>query len=139
MTQFPYPVPTVGALILNPREEVLLIKTHKWRDRWGIPGGKIHEGEKMEEGLKREILEETGLKIREIQFALVQEAVNSPEFYRPAHFILINYFAFSEETWVSLNNEAEEYRWVKAGEAFSMDLNTYTKVLIEAYLKWKKE
>ncbi len=139
MTQFPYPVPTVGALILNPREEVLLIKTHKWKNRWGIPGGKIHEGEKMEEGLKREILEETGLKIREIQFALVQEAVNSPEFYRPAHFILINYFAFSAETRVTLNNEAEAYRWVKAEEALSMDLNTYTKVLIEAYLKWKKE
>lgn len=139
MTQFPYPVPTVGALILNPRAEVLLIKTHKWGDRWGIPGGKIHEGEKMEEGLKREILEETGLKIRDIRFALVQEAVNSQEFYRPAHFILINYFAFSEETQVTLNNEAEDCRWVKPGEALSMDLNTYTKVLIEAYLKWKKE
>ncbi len=138
MTPFPYPVPTVGALILNDREEILLIRTHKWGDRWGIPGGKIREGERMEEGLKREIAEETGLAIGDIRFALVQEAVNSPEFYRPAHFILVNYFARADRNDVVLNDEAEEYRWVKPEDALPMNLNTYTKVLIEAFLQWKK-
>ena len=30
---------------------------------WGLPGGKVDKGESLEEGLYREILEETGLKI----------------------------------------------------------------------------
>src|SRR3954466_8074379 len=35
------PVVTVGALIFNAAEEVLMVRTHKWSNLWGIPGGKI--------------------------------------------------------------------------------------------------
>ena len=35
------PIPTVGALIYNSKNEVLMIKTDKWSGKWGIPGGKI--------------------------------------------------------------------------------------------------
>ena len=39
------PIVTVGALIANDAGEVLMIRTHKWSDLWGIPGGKIKWGE----------------------------------------------------------------------------------------------
>ena len=32
------PVATVGALIFNRRDEVLMVRTHKWSNLWGIPG-----------------------------------------------------------------------------------------------------
>ena len=57
------PLATVGALIFNSKNEVLMIRTHKWSNLWGIPGGKIKWGETSEAALRREILEETGLKI----------------------------------------------------------------------------
>jgi len=34
--------------------------------KWIPPGGKIKQGEKPEEGIKREVLEETGLKLKKV-------------------------------------------------------------------------
>ncbi len=58
-----YPEITVGAVIFNSDNKILLCKSHKWNDKYIIPGGHIELGEKMETALKREILEETGLEI----------------------------------------------------------------------------
>ena len=58
------PIATVGALVFNSENEVLMIRTHKWSNLWGIPGGKIKWGETSEAALRREILEETGLEVR---------------------------------------------------------------------------
>src|SRR5215469_5949189 len=85
-----HPLSTVGALIFNARNEVLMIRTHKWSNKWGIPGGKIKWGETSENALRREVLEETGLKISGIEFILVQDCIHSKEFYKDAHFVLLN-------------------------------------------------
>ncbi len=57
------PISTVGALIHDDAGRVLMIRTHKWNNRWGIPGGKIKRGESSVAALRREILEETALEI----------------------------------------------------------------------------
>lgn len=126
------PVVTVGALIFNAQNEVLMIRTHKWSDLWGIPGGKIKGGESANDALVREIKEETGLNVREIQFVLVQDCIDSQEFYRPAHFVLLNYTCRAEEGEVRLNDEAEEYQWLSRGEALKLSLNQPTRILLEA-------
>lgn len=128
------PLATVGALIIAPDSDLLLIRTHKWGDRWGVPGGKIEYGETIKEALKREIKEETNLDIREkIFWGPVQEAVQSPEFYRDAHFILLNFFAFSTAKDVRLNDEAQAYRWLSLEEALSWDFNLPTSKLLKFY------
>ncbi|HSJ01144.1 MAG: NUDIX domain-containing protein [Verrucomicrobium sp.] len=128
-----HPLATVGALILNQAGEVLLLKTHKWSDRWGIPGGKIKRGETCEEALRREIQEETGLALREVQFVMVQDCVEPPEFERSAHFLLLNYLAVCEdsEPQVTLNDEAEAWQWLTWAAALQQDLNIPTRVLME--------
>src|SRR5207247_7306108 len=62
-----YPIVTVGALIFNARNEVLMVQTHKWSNPWGIPGGKTRFGESSIDALKREVKEETNLDISEIE------------------------------------------------------------------------
>lgn len=125
------PVATVGALIFNEKKEVLMIRTHKWSNRWGIPGGKIKTDESSEDALKREIQEETGLELEDIRFAMVQDCIRPPEFYKKAHFLLLNYTARTRQTDVILNDEAEEYRWVDIATALQMELNEPTRRLIE--------
>jgi len=107
-----------------------MVRTHKWGDRWGIPGGKIERGESATDALRREILEETGLILDDIEFALVQDCINSPEFMRPEHFLLLNYVARATTTAVTLNDEAEEYRWLSPTDALALDLNQPTRVLL---------
>jgi ADP-ribose pyrophosphatase YjhB (NUDIX family) len=125
------PIPTVGALIFNPKGEVLMIQTHKWSHKWGIPGGKIKPCEKSEDALRREILEETGLDVTGIRFELVQDCIEPPEFYKKAHFLLLNYTALASTTEVTLNHEAENHRWVSLDEAAQLDLNGPTRVLLD--------
>ncbi len=124
------PVATVGALIHDGNGHVLMIRTHKWGDRWGIPGGKIERGESSTDALRREIREETGLELRDIEFALVQDCILSPEFQRPEHFLLLNYVARATTTAVTLNDEAEEFRWLCPADALALNLNQPTRFLL---------
>jgi phosphoglycolate phosphatase len=125
------PIPTVGAMIFNLQGEVLMIQTHKWTHKWGIPGGKIKLNEKSVDALCREVMEETGLDLKEIRFELVQDCIEPPEFYKKAHFLLLNYTAVTTSMDVTLNDEAENYRWVSLDEASKMDLNGPTRTLLE--------
>ena len=127
------PIPTVGALIIGPGKKLLMLHTLKWSGLWGIPGGKIKPGESSEKALKREVLEETGLKIKNIEFALAQDCIRSKEFYRPAHFVLLNYLAQTSQTKVTLNPEADDYRWCTLKECYQLKLNTPTRILLDWY------
>ncbi len=129
-----YPIVTVGALAENPQGEILLVRTHKWNHLLGIPGGKIELGESQHGALRREMLEETGLAIREIRFLLAQDSIDSPEFYRPAHMILLNYHCRVDSVEVQLNDEAQAHLWVLPQEAISLDLNLPTRQLLEVFL-----
>ncbi len=130
------PVVTVGALIFNSRDEVLMVRTHKWSNLWGIPGGKVKWGETSEDALRREIKEETNLDVKDVRFVLVQDCIHSREFYRDAHFVLLNYTCRSAGAEnVKLNHEAQEFRWVKTAEALNMSINHPTRILLEAVVK----
>ena len=109
-----------------------MVRTHKWSDLWGIPGGKTEWGETSEAALRRELKEETNLDITEIRFVLVQDCIHSKEFYRDAHFVLLNYTCRCiGKHHVKLNHEAVEFRWVTIPEALKMRINTPTRTLLE--------
>jgi 8-oxo-dGTP pyrophosphatase MutT (NUDIX family) len=114
-----------------------MIRTQKWSDKWGIPGGKIHTGESSKEALHREIMEETALTIGSIEFIMVQDAISPAEFYKDAHFLLMNYTCqcLDETPDVILNDEAQAFRWIQPSEALKMDLNQPTRILIEEVLR----
>ncbi|NET51990.1 MAG: NUDIX domain-containing protein [Merismopedia sp. SIO2A8] len=129
-----YPLATVGALVVGPTGNILIAKTTKWRGSWGIPGGKVDWGETLETALKREFQEEVGLSLHHIQFALVQEAVRDSQFYKDAHFILMNYYARCDQETIVPNEEIDEWAWVHPQTALTYPLNTYTEILIKDYL-----
>jgi nucleoside triphosphatase len=128
------PIVTVGAIVERDDGKILLFRTHKWRDLLGLPGGKVERGEGLEDALRREIFEETGLSIHDVRFVTVQDSIDSPEFFRPSHMILLNYHCRAEASEVKLNAEAEAFLWVTPAEALSMDLNAPTRNLIDRWL-----
>jgi len=128
-----YPLATVGALVVGPTGHILIAKTTKWRGSWGVPGGKVDWGETLEAALKREFREEVGLNLYDIRYALLQEAVCDAQFYKEAHFILINYYARCDQDTIVPNEEIEEWAWVTPQMALTYPLNTYTEILIKDY------
>ncbi len=127
------PIVTVGGLVYDSKGNVLMIRTHKWSNLWGIPGGKIKWGEASVEALRREVKEETGLDVTDIEFALVQDCIHSKEFYREAHFVLLNYTCrCAGEPVVKLNDEGYDFRWVTVAQALAMPINQPTRKLLSA-------
>lgn len=59
---------TAGALIFNDSGQILLLK-HRFRagSGWGIPGGFIENGEQPEQAVRRELREEIGLEVSQVE------------------------------------------------------------------------
>ena len=70
------PILGVGAIILN-RERILLVERGKQplKGYWSLPGGVLEIGETLEEGIRREVLEETGLMVEPLGVVEIFERI----------------------------------------------------------------
>lgn len=82
----PLILPGSVVLIVNEMNELLL--QYRSDGGWGLPGGLMEQGESLEETAKRQVLEETGLVIDDLQLLGVfsgesydSKVVNSDEVY----------------------------------------------------------
>ena len=130
-----YPEPTVGALIFNQDDEILLIQGKKFHDTYVIPGGHIEVGETIEEALRREIKEETGLEIDDIQLLSLQESIFNPHYHEKRHFLYLDFTCRTDSVHVVLNEESQAYVWVAVPDAFTLPLHPYTRALLQEYMK----
>lgn len=86
----------VGAVVFRG-ENALLIKRGKppLVGHWSIPGGGLHYGERLEDAVRREVMEETGLTIRIGGLIGVFEAVpgDHPDPALDRHLVLVDFWA----------------------------------------------
>ena len=99
-----------------------------------VPGGHIELGERMEDALRREVKEETGLDVYDVEFLGFQEFVFDDAFWKKRHFIFFDYVCRTDSTDVTLNSEAQKYVWVTLEEALELPIEPYTEVAIRKYL-----
>ena len=87
------PTVGVGAVIFRG-DDVLLIRRGKepFLGMWSIPGGRLQFGESLETAVRREVREETGLEMTQVEFLGVFEALPE-EVGGAAHMVLIDYMA----------------------------------------------
>ena len=103
------PTVCVGAVIWNAQGEVLLIQRGRSprADEWSIPGGKVEAGEKLQDALRREVREETGLEIEIVDFIDVVEFEDGDR-----HFVLIDFTARHISGEAHAGSDAKDARWV---------------------------
>ena len=135
MTEQQFPEPTVGVFIFNQKGEILLLESHKWPGAYVVPGGHVELGERLEETAVRETKEETGLDIYDLEFINFQQFIYDPAFWKQRHFIFFDFAAKTNDTDVMLNDEAQAYIWIEPKAALELELDTYTRTSVEAYLK----
>jgi nucleoside triphosphatase len=131
-----YPEATVGALVVKPNGDVLIVRSSKWNDKFTVPGGHIELGESAEEAIKREVKEETGLDVEPVELLLVQQAIYPPHYYKHEHFIFMDYLCKALNSEVKLDGrELQEFVWIKPREALGLDLEDYTRRFVVKYLE----
>ena len=132
-----YPEVSVGALILN-KGELFLVKSWKWGDRFTIPGGHVELGEKMEDAVRREVKEEVGINLSDVKFHYVQEGIYSKEFFKPKHFIFLDFICKTKSSKCKLDkDEIQECIWVKPENALNLNIDSFTRNSIKKYLETK--
>ena len=110
-----------GIMILKDNK-VLLGKRHSNPEKassllhgegtWTMPGGKLHFGENLVEAAKREVLEETGLKVKNLNIISVTNDI-----VEDAHFVTIGFICTEFEGKPKVMEPDEIIKW----QWFSLD------------------
>ena len=107
----------VGAVIEDRTGKVLLVK-HKperggfWQDKWICPGGKLEFGETIEEGIKREVREETRLEVDLVAPLPAFDRIVRSDERVILHVIYIDYLARITGGDLKAGSDVGEARWV---------------------------
>ncbi len=123
----------VGALIFEGGR-ILLVERGKepLKGYWSLPGGIVETGEKLEEGIRREVAEETGLDVEpyfmfEIFERIMPDAEGKPEY----HYVLIDYLCRRLSGEPAPASDASRVAWVSERELGDYRLTEGTLSVIE--------
>lgn len=107
----------VKAVIRNNYGKFLIVREGQ---RWQAVGGRLDKGEKLEDGLRRETREETGITDLSVGSVIhVDEWFAKPE-GELKHIVAIFFNCRTDTETIVLSDEHQEYAWVSAD-----DLNKY--------------
>jgi len=126
------------AFIVHEGKVLLIRESEKYKDgtnvgKFDIVGGRVTPGERFDEGLKREIIEETGLEVQIGKPFFVDE-------WRPVvrgeHWqVVATFFVCMANTdMVILGDDHDEYRWIHPGEHKNYTCIENVHTAFEAYL-----
>lgn len=129
-----------GALILNDKNEVLLLKRSKNArtepGMWSRPGGQVEFGEETEDALVREVKEETNINIKVVRQLEFTENITENN---KKHWIALGYLA-EHISGKPNNNEPDKHddlKWFPI-DNLPENISSYTRNSVEIFLKKKK-
>ncbi len=124
------PLVGVGAIIVNPAGQVLLVRraNQPRQGQWSIPGGLLELGESLLDGVKREILEETGLYVTPLSIVDVIDRIykisGASADLVQYHYVVIDYLCKVDGGDSKPASDALEIAWVSRAEW--TDTNDYS-------------
>lgn len=133
----------VGAVIENADlQKILVLKraeSQDWqKNEWEIDYGRIDQFEDPEDGLRRELFEETGLTDISIKTILSVWHIYRGPVAVDNDLIGITYHTVTKEQKVVLSHEHSEYRWVTPDEALQLITVPGIRRDVELFIKQKK-
>lgn len=134
----PGSVVAAGAIIEHERtKEILLVKTHKWGNRYSIVGGKVRRNERLDQTLLREVKEETGLTGAVGKHLATFDQIKNSGYYQSGmQHIFVDNVVSVDSKKVQLNEEAQDYTWISAKDALEyLDIEPNARHTVELYAK----
>ncbi|SFM93412.1 NUDIX hydrolase [Thermodesulforhabdus norvegica] len=131
------PLIGVGAVVIRDKKVLLVRRANEpSKGLWSIPGGLVRTGETLEEAVKREILEETGIPVRVHDVIAILDRIIPDQKGRILyHYVLVDFLCtpLSKADPVS-GSDAEESKYVSMDELDGFELTTFTKGVIHRAL-----
>lgn len=135
----PRPILGVGALIFEG-SRILLVERGKepLKGYWSLPGGVLETGETLKEGIRREVLEETGLHVEPYEVAEIFERImRDPSGIPEYHYVLIDYLCRVESGTLQAGDDVSAAAWVEMAQLDSLLLTEGTLEVIEQVFQRK--
>jgi 8-oxo-dGTP diphosphatase len=131
------PIVGVGAVVVREgRALVVRRATEPLKGEWSIPGGVLELGEKLREGVAREVLEETGLEVEAGEVLEVFDSIIAdPDGKTQYHYVLIDFLCRVKEGQLKAGSDVSEARWVSVAELSSLGLRDATVAVIRRGLE----
>jgi ADP-ribose pyrophosphatase YjhB (NUDIX family) len=137
------PMVGVGGVIIHQARALLIRRgSEPLLGEWSIPGGMLELGETLEQGVARELLEETGLTVRVIELIEVfdriyvesgagaNEGKKGPRF----HYVIVDYLCERVEGQAAAGSDVTEVEFASEEELGKYHLTeTATRILKKAF------
>ena len=123
--EFPqHPILCVGGAVIK-RDSVLLIRrgSEPHRGEWSLPGGMVEIGEMLEAAVRREIREETGLRVKPLELLMVFERIMRKGKRVRFHYAVIDFRCRPEGGKLQPASDAMDARWVRRADLEDYNLS----------------
>ena len=104
----------VGAIIFEG-DTVLLVERagEPLKGWWSIPGGLLETGEALEDGTRREVLEETGLHVKILErFDIFERIMRDTDGRAEYHYVLVDYICRVTGGTLQPGDDVSRAEWV---------------------------
>ncbi len=116
--------------MIRKGDKFLILKrspdAHTYPNHWDFPGGRLESGEDIEEGLEREVLEETGLKVDVKKPVFIfKEMIND-------HYtVFIVYSCERISGQVKISHEHTDFKWAAKEEILKLKIENFLREFLE--------
>ena len=127
------PILGVGALLFDG-DLVLLVQrgNEPLKGWWSLPGGAVEAGERVEDAVCREVLEETNLVVRVVRFGeiferIMPDAAGAIEY----HYVLLDYVCEVYGGTLRAGSDSADVRWFSSEELKELPITSGTLEVVE--------
>jgi len=125
------PVVGVGAMVIY-NAKVLLVQrgTPPFVGQWCIPGGKVRFGETLQQAAQREVLEETGIRVKAGEPIFSFDIIECGDPVNSFHYVVIDLEAEYVSGEIKAASDARDVAWFSREEINRPDVQAMTKQLL---------
>lgn len=127
------PLLGVGAVVFNGGSVLLIERGQEpLKGFWTLPGGLVEAGERLDQALRREVLEETGLVVEPLTVAAIFERIiPDAEGRTEFHYVIIDYLCRPAGGMLAWGSDVADARWVPLEELHGLRIAPGTPPVIE--------